>query len=1652
SAGSEISEPLANISFSPFASKTNIEIPTTPRIPRRKAKSRPPFYWLQQPVQCASNEPLPPHEDLRQRIRLDWLLLYDLRLWKKVRIDLRDLYITTLISNPQTKRIFGLRFAGLYSILGQLYLIADREPDHSIINLSVQTFTTPSVTQEVIERGNFLTTLFSMLYTFLTQRTVQQPWQISVDESMASENNSVSNRRMYHFFSDLKHMFSAEYVRQELRTQERYQLQFLDLIRLPQGICPNVRAVGEHVEYENDIWISAQILTKEVNKLCRQFAEAFFLHKGANEGDLARVLRTVAKATMVNSMGGERMRFDQAEIKHETRFKTLAPFHFESYARGPVNHRVVDFVVEREPISFHHALHYTLSWLIDGGKGMPLEKFKELLNFTAAELRQPPPYKALVPEQIPEDYLMAAFDFPLRVCAWLAQMKTSMWVRNGLSLRHQMNTYRGVAHRDLAHHRDVFLLQTAMVVCNPSRVLASMIERFGMDDWMRGNYKIRAQFEPGQQLDVAEDFIHLLIILLCDRTSLRALGNADSVRALAIRRDIAHILCFKPLSFSDLDSRFADKNTDLEDFQDILNEMTNFRPPEGMSDTGSFELKAEYLDEIDPYTAHFSKNQRDEAENAYRNWMSSRCRKPAAEIVYEPKLLPIESGIFTGLANFTKTLLFSQVIFYSLALHANMHRLPDIPHTRIEAYLHVVLHLVLAAVSDDTTKENRDTSHLEPSFVQNILDRSSELGLTIFDLLGKILEDQGMKSCHPKVRLIVHRIRRSRPRGYTVALLQVLAKSEELSTDKLGFESPMSPTDEDQEAKQRQAQRVKKQQALDRQAKVMAQFQQQQQNFLNNQDITEWDDGDESLAPTTVEDQTKVWKYPSGNCIMCQEETNDTRLYGTFGLMTNSTLFRQTDIRDSDFVAEVLSTPENLDRSAENIRPFGIAGWNRTQVLKRAPDGRESTVEHQGLAKGYPSSFASRGPVSTGCGHIMHYSCFETYCSATQRRQNHQIARQHAERMDLKEFVCPLCKALGNSFLPIIWKGKEEAYPGVLQTETSYEQWLSSGVGLTISRFFKTQEGKPSDDRLQELSSNYTSKAMIAPLATILSFDPQTPVMSPISPMSATGTFFSGMQGLWPSDSETAASIGSGLFNELIAVYGRLRKTITANQLPSRFLYPKDGLGYEFRNTDTLASILGLSITSAEIAQRGIQSEHGQILVDGMPTAVLTHLRILSETVSSYIAIGCMQTSGTMDAVSEASGETKLHLMQLFIGHPHIHSDLDEVMRMGLPPALSADPFVFLAECSITLVPALSMEIHHLLQLCYVLEIVKVALYITTAPDALDACYKNLPSMMDCLPMMSLSALKDFLLHLSTYSSPQWPVMSYQKQADGGVLAEIRSPEQHALIFRAISRYALVFLRKAVILLNVRYGLNFPENCVTDPQDSELNRLTKLLRLPSLSDIFTSIGQSGDNNDGSTLELVIAGWIQHWQFYFHHERESEQHPLDQWHAILRQSAYDSLRPGHPTIFELIGLPKHFDTLTYEVTRRRCPTKGNKLEDGSLCLFCGEFFCGQALCCSKHGKGGCFQHMQKCGIDVGLFLNIRKCTVLYLHNRNGSWNLAPYLDKYGEADPGLRRGRRLTLNQKRYDKLFRDVWLQQGIPTTIARKLEAEINNGGWETL
>ena len=1533
--------------------KANLEIPRTPRNPiPDKAAQKPARYWLETPQSFNEKEPVPLYEDLWHRLRLDWMILFDLRMWKKVRVDLRDLYISTVVTIPEFKRILGLRFAGLYTTLAQLYLIADREPDHSIINISLQMLTTPSITAEIVERGNFLTNLMAILYTFLTTRQVGHPHEIQPNAVLAFDSGSVTNRRMYHFFMDLRYLFSSEHVQAKLRTDERYMLQFLDLVKLHQGICPNVRAIGEHVEYETDAWISASLITREINRLCRQFSESFKWNVDEDPTYISKAIRLAAKAVILNSLGTEQKRFKQAEIKDDIRFKTVGDYEFDTtdVPNSVPQHSVVKFVVESQSISFHHALHYTLSWLIEGGKAMSRDQLTRLLSFTTAELQQKPRAmgQRTMPAQYytPDDHLMAAFDYPLRVCAWLAQMKASMWVRNGMSLRHQQGTYRGVSQRDVSHHRDIFLLQTAMVVCPPARVLVSAIDRFGLEHWMKGLYEHKSEgLDDGQVLDVAEDFIHLLIVLISDRTSLISNTDETNPHTLAMRRDITHVLCFKPLSFSDICGKLPDKFQDQEECQDILDEMTTFHPPKGLSDVGTFELKEQFLEDVDPYIAHYNKNQREESENAYKAWIAKKTARPLAEIVFEPKLRPIESGAFSDLSEFTSTGIFAQIIYYALLYPLKAGDLtPNVPITRVEAFLQVVLHLILIAISEDKMDEDDMTEESMRSFVYIALTSTARTpssptkdlsSRTIVAVLEMLSQKEAYKACHTKIALVLKRMKQKRPRNFDTAFSRLGVPVDRVSTA-----SPAANNALEEREKKKQA-------ALERQARVMAQMKQQQKNFLDNQINVDW--GEEEMSDDNLEEEPDMKtyiEYPSGNCILCQEDTKDGRLYGTFAMMIKSNILRQTDFQDPDFVREVEKSPENLDESAAAIRPFGVAGENRQQVQKVTSSGVDISTERQFIGKGFPSNSIKPGPVSVGCGHIMHYRCFEQYYEASKRRHQHQIARHHPEQLEMQEFVCPLCKALGNAFLPIIWAPQEKTQPGLLEPATGFETWLKS-ISVNHVRSV-TDTSDIANKRISDMFYENVTQSIANPFSTkssellIEAWNPASPP-TPLPPLNLRNTgnpqarlaqILPEINALWADGGPGSAAMDSDTLDpvspmkELVDIYRRLRDTIVKNELPMRHIKLQ---GTNEKNdlfgSDTLAKTLGFSISAAEIEQRGTAAPPGGNLLDSVPQQTLKHLRVLSETVASYAAVGGIRFAGDNIVRKELRGDYDRQNKQLFLTPDRSSEGITAPSFDGLddPPLLYEDIFVFLSECSFGIAQVDSINIMHLVRICYLAEVVKVILLGRQSTDG------PVNQASDSYSMLCQNVWKASIG--SAITTP-----SSLSNAD-------------VAVHRAFAqKYALAFLRKVVILLHVRYGISLQNHTSSDLNATELERLSEALNLPPFDEIC-----EGGTSDGSMGTFVEA-----WLGYV---------------SVYSQSGHEfAVTLSHPTIFELIGLPKNYDTLMEETMKRRCPTTGKDVSDPMLCLFCGEIFCGQSICCLKAGPargnrrpqqiGGAQQHMLK----------------------------------------------------------------------------------------
>lgn len=1643
---SDTAEPL--ISSNVYA-KVNLEVPKTPgqKPGDNSEPPRPGRYWLEAPP--AYLEPAPEHtfEDVFERVRLDWLILFDLRMWKKVRQDLRSLYISTVVTIPEFKRILGLRFAALYTTLAQLYLIGDREPDHSIINISLQMLTTPSITAEVVERGNFLTNLLAILYTFLTTRQVGHPWEVSSSAVLGFDTGSVTNRRMYHFYVDIKYLFGSPHVQERMRTEERYLLQFLDLVKLHQGICPNTRAIGEHVEYETDSWIGASLMTREINQLCRLLADSF---RNLSEDDLqhiSKAIRLTAKNVIINSIGAERARFTHAEIKDEVRFKTLSDFEF---AGESVKYDVVKFVVDEQPISFHHALHYTLSWLIECGKHISPQQLASILSFTAQDLKMKPKSmgRKAMPKRdyAPQDYLMAAFDYPLRVCAWLAQIKAGMWVRNGISLRHQALTYRNQLHRNHTHHRDIFLLQTAMVVCDPGRVLASIVDRFGMEQWVKGIFEQTTDGQDvNQHLEIIEDMIHLLIVLLSDRTSLIPTQDKHETHLMAMRRDVTHVLCFRPLSFNEICSKLPDRFHEQEDFQQVLDEVATYKAPEGVSDVGTFELRPHLIEDIDPYIAHYNKNQREESEASYRKLMAQKTGQPLEDVVYEPKLKPIKSGAFIGIGNFTSTGMFAQIIYYCLLYPLVAQRLtPDVPFTRVEAFLQVVLHLVLIAIAEDRTEEKGPEDSSFVYIALNTQGRSNFLqdtpaAKTIVSLLELITSKEEFKACHAKITLILKRMRQKMPSHFDSAYLRL-----GIPIDRLDTASPASTQNAEEERER------KKRAALDRQAKVMAQFQQQQKSFLEMQGDIDWGDDDlEDIddAPP-LEEQKNFWKYPRGTCILCQEEADDGRLYGTFGLFLESHILRQTDFQDPDFVREAAKTPVNLDRTAEPDRPFGLAHENRKMVQKVNAAGAMFTAEKQGIGKGFPAKLCRQGPVAVSCGHIMHYSCFETYIEATSRRHVHQIARHHPESLERKEFVCPLCKALGNAFLPITWDGKEESYPGVLQNPSDLASFLETPTQLEPSDFYQAGQQAFADyvkvkmpETLNEASSQHEGSDSSWDVFVSQSTGIRTPFSDAFSPVTT------------PDSSLRSRSPETPHDKVLRRAYQRLRETLSSNKLLNR-------LDPDIKNDDVggnraLAQAVGFSISATEIGQRGIEAQYGMTLVEKVPEQALIQLRILSETVTAYIAIGGLRYGGESRVNSEYRRDVERQICQLFIsqyegyetskGRPAIDS---------FAPLLSEDPFIILCESVFGIGMSQYTDINNLVRLYYLAEIVKAVYHIA----------RNMPIGKWLEHMVNRDPEDNALANFAAFCN-NITLTGIKYSDEAGELSEdlpnlgfeqsCMSSLQDFYVF--VKKYALVFLRKTTILLHVHYGVDFNSYVPTAPEEDELSRLTAALRVPTFDEMCAALTQFAPQCGWpSRIESTVQGWIKHQVYY---PAPAPPTRREGPHVLPR-----SAQLSHPGIFELVGLPKNYDTLIEQCAQRRCPSTGKDLADPIICLFCGDIFCGQTLCCLMDYKedgrddkpamkiGGASQHMLfKCQRNIGLFINIRKCSIFYLHRVSGSFSNAPYIDRYGEVDVGLRHGRLLYLNQKRYDAL-RNIWLSHGIPSFISRKLEADINNGGWETI
>lgn len=130
-----------------------------------------------------------------------------------------------------------------------------------------------------------------------------------------------------------------------------------------------------------------------------------------------------------------------------------------------------------------------------------------------------------------------------------------------------------------------------------------------------------------------------------------------------------------------------------------------------------------------------------------------------------------------------------------------------------------------------------------------------------------------------------------------------------------------------------------------------------------------------------------------GSCIVCQEQVSAKAPGGMLALLQPSRMIRET-VHEKEWFAECVATPVCLDQPTRKLRfPTGSTG-------------------------AYPSTHLRFGVYVSACNHLMHDHCVGTYFEATRWRHTQQVQRHHPENAMRMEYLCPLCKSLGNFLIP----------------------------------------------------------------------------------------------------------------------------------------------------------------------------------------------------------------------------------------------------------------------------------------------------------------------------------------------------------------------------------------------------------------------------------------------------------------------------------------------------------------------------------------------------------------------------------------------------------------------------------------------------------
>lgn len=1283
-------------------------------------------------------------------VRVQYLIFFDIRLWKSLRTTLRDLYISVLVSNPNHKLALGHCYAQLYPLIAEMYVLVDREPECSIVNsLSTQLFTTPSVATD-ISKYKYFSMHMAGLYTFFTKFRIGTVNCVDLNTTIPEYSSALKNRRFGQLFHDFEYILNRNTEKSLVTGNTNRIKQLCDFLMLFQGVLPLVREKNNHVEFESDLWIRYFNCMPSVLQLANTIAGGIYQCNPEQTENAIRAVSSYIYSWVTNTKS------TSTEISNDPpKFKVL-PF------LGTPQCVSVDFTVEDGKVSLHHPIHVFLSYLIQFGKIDSAEELRKLMLPSNGSIHQN------------EDAsLSLLFDFHYRVLVLLSQIKIGIWVRNGMSIRSQMNYYRDITLRDPAYCRDIFMVQVSLVTLNPADTLLRILDRWGLINW-----NSNATYDLQKRIYMIEDLLHYLIVFITERRQLQGLSVKECKKKY-ITKEIIQCLAFKPMSFSEICNVVPDLLTTDEMFEIVLAELTTFKPPVGIRENGLYQLKPEYIAQFNTRYLHFSSPKMAEAETVMKTFIHNQTKKPMDQIVIEPCLEPIESGPFVNIGAFTRTDVFIHFIFSVLKFASEeLQKEGD-----VDGILGLVFSLLHTAAIDDLQVNN----NIEQTFsyhmcqpLKNVseTEKSSE-SLTL--LLASFARLPIFNPYRSSIIRIIHLIHKKNPEFVTAHFVEHNCQVDLDIGENVG--------DKSSEKKGKD----KKEFAKKKQKKALAMLQKQQKKFAkkNKTFIDEEFEEEENTMDTDTDD----WMYPHSQCILCRMPCDSKSIFGILGFVQPSNTHRSVPFETPEWVYEAYGSVQNLDEQEPEVEPE--VGSDKWQEYKREINEKNT------IGPGFPNSHVKMKTVISSCCHTLHYSCYNNHLTNVLNRGN-QLTRNNPDDPNKLECLCPLCRSLNNTFIPIPWKANSRSIVNSMKTDQSYQKFLSYALNSSNFEFGIDKNTVFSPKLRQNFEALFTHASS-----------------------SFSDDRYAGMLNL-AGDNSADEGLNKTLMN-----------LVTSLKLVASNIYNDGNCGLGRMDDFSFATIcnsVGATISDLEMSLRGVgyQDKPTTLIVDQIPTISLSLIRVFTEYANTMTGYNfAVKYMGILDQPTES----------------------DIVALGGIPIKFSNSPFQDLIGATFLHAPFYGIDLNHFVKSYFIIEIANVLSFLMyefnkNAEWSTNPLLFELPGVTEAssISIQALSELVSFI--------------SQQLNINSQMNAAWRNPKFPSVFYHLLLKSVTPFLRKTAIFFYARCAKDYvPQQLPEFESYVEADRLCDFLNIPHLDS--TLVGMCGKGTESQDSTMLVKECMNH---------------------------------------------------------------------------------------------------------------------------------------------------------------------------------------------